>query len=152
MATYRGAVVKIYDDEDAFALHIELMDDRSITLSYPKPNSGTGPWPYVFINTGCNGGEFREEEISCEEFEDWAKIATGAMPRERERRWLCQICNDKQGFGPMLRDEVWNAIAPNPHGLMCLGCMRIRATACLGRNLTKTDVEQPYGNALDALT
>jgi hypothetical protein len=129
--TYRGAVVKIDDDSfDTFTLSIELMNDRSISLSYPKPTSSDSYGTYVYLNKGCNGGEFREDEISYDQFEDWAKIAIGAMPPERERRWLCQICNDKEGFGPMLPDEVWNAITPNPHRvLMCLDCMRARVAA-----------------------
>jgi hypothetical protein len=58
--------------------------------------------------------------------------------------FLCQICEDKRGSGPSLRDDVWNAIAPNPRGMMCLECMRIRATACLGRKLSRADVKNPY--------
>jgi hypothetical protein len=127
--TYHGAVVEIQDDGDVFTLSIELMNDRSISLSYPKSSSSGYGGTYVFLNEGCNGGEFRKDEISYDEFEDWAKIAIGAMPPERERRWLCQICNDKEGLGPMLPDEVWNAIAPNPRGLMCLDCMQARVAA-----------------------
>jgi hypothetical protein len=131
------AVAHIQDDEDAFDLTIDLMDDRSIILSYPKSNGRFGKWPWVTLFTRNCDCRFDEEEITPDEFEDWAKIAIGAMPPERERRWLCQICNDKQGFGPMLPDEVWNAIAPNPRGLMCLDCMRTRSTACLGRTLAE---------------
>jgi hypothetical protein len=149
------AVVSISDDEDVFTLRIELpVDDRSITLNYPKSKSSGFGGPYVYLNTGCNGGEFREEEISCEEFEDWTKVAVGLMPRKRERRWLCQICGDKEGFGPILRDDVWAAIAPNPRGLMCWPCMKAKAKAkeCLGRKLTRNDIVMPYGNKLEGLS
>jgi hypothetical protein len=129
---------KFYDDADAFVLHIELADDRSIMLAYPKPNGNDSGWPSVTLSTGTCDCEFAAAptlEITYDEFEDWAKIATGVMRPERERRWLCQICGDKQGFGPMLPDQVWNAIAPNPRGMMCLDCMRVRAITCFGRNL-----------------
>jgi hypothetical protein len=70
------------------------------------------------------------------------------MDRKRERLYLCQICDDQQGFGPMLRDEVWDAIAPNPRGMMCLDCMQIRATACLRRKLKNADLRAdcPYNS------
>jgi hypothetical protein len=132
--TYRGAEVKITDDEWGFVLWIKLTDDRSIMLTYPKPNDPHGlVWPSVALITGNCDCEFEKEQISHDEFEDWAKIAIGVMPPERERRWLCQICNDNQGRGPMLPDEVWDAIAPDPRGLMCVACMqaRVAATASL---------------------
>jgi hypothetical protein len=127
------AVAFVDDDEIAFTLHIELMDNRSIELTYNKEGDG---WPtWVFLSDKAASWEFDGDQMSLDEFSDWAKIAIGAMRPERERRWLCQICGDRQGFGPMLPDDVWNAIAPNPRGLMCLECMRTRATACLGRKL-----------------
>jgi hypothetical protein len=133
-------VAEIHDDDDAFVLHIKLMDDRSVDLTYPKPNGILRDCSsYVTLTAGNADWWFGDETL--DEFEDWAKIATGAMPPERERRWLCQICGDKQGFGPMLPDEIWHAIAPNPHGLMCLDCMRARATACLGRSLAEVAAE-----------
>jgi hypothetical protein len=45
--------------------------------------------------------------MSFDEFEDWTKIAVGLTRPERERRWLCQICAERQGFGPMLPENVW---------------------------------------------
>jgi hypothetical protein len=134
------AVVKFHDDEDAFTLSINLMDDRSVDLTYPKPNGILRDCsPYVTLTAGNADWWFGDETL--EEFEDWAKIAIGAMPPERERRWLCQICGDKQGFGPMLPDDVWRQIARNVQGLMCLDCMQARATACLGRSLAEVSAE-----------
>jgi hypothetical protein len=126
--------VRIDEDEEAFSLQIELMDDRAVTLTYWK----NGDPPSVRIWTG--NGEHDFEDGSLEDFEDWAKIAIGAMDPARERKFLCQVCNDRQGFGPVLRDEIWDAIAPNPQGVMCLDCMRIRMTACLGRKLVDDDL------------
>jgi hypothetical protein len=121
------AVVSIDDDGDSFTLRIKLMDERSIMLTY---NKAEDRWPtWVFLADKFSSYEFDKDQMSFEEFEDWAKIATGAMRPERERRWLCQICGENLGFGPMLPDDVWNAIAPNPRGLMCEDCMRARLQA-----------------------
>lgn len=148
---YHRAIAFVHEDEDAVRLQIELSDDRSVVLTYPKPGGiydGEGEEGLHYtIWTGSGEHEFG----SLEQFEDWAKIAVGLMRPERERQFLCQICDDEQGFGPILRDDVWDAIAPKPRGMMCLPCMQIRATACLGRELTKADVNEPYGNSLDAL-
>jgi hypothetical protein len=123
---YHRAVVSIDDDGDAYELRINLVDDRSIALTYPKPKGGLGECaPRVTLSAGSATWWFGEETL--DEFEDWAKIAVGLMRPDRERRWLCQICGERQGFGPMLPDDVWKAIAPNPRGLMCLECMQTRA-------------------------
>jgi hypothetical protein len=122
------AVVSISDGEDALTLHIKLpVDDRSIMIHYPKPDGAHPGRPWTTFMTGNIDYVLDDGDMSFDEFEDWVKIAVGMMPRHRERRWLCQICGDKEGFGPMLRDEVWKKIAPNPRGLMCLPCMQAKA-------------------------
>ena len=140
---YHRAIAFVHEDEDAFVLEIELMHGRAVTLTYPKTDDDDEPRVNVWTRSGEH--EFGDETL--EMFEDWAKIAIGAMHPKRERLYLCQICDDQQGFGPMLRDEVWDAIAPNPRGMMCLDCMRIRATACLGRKLTNSDLTDCSYNA-----
>ena len=77
--TYR-ADVTVDDEGDAVTLVVELEDDRSISLTYYKNER----WPtWVFLSRGGATWEFDKEQITAEEFEDWVKIAVGAMPPER---------------------------------------------------------------------
>jgi hypothetical protein len=67
------AVVSISDDEDAFTLNIKLpVDDRTIMISYPKPD-GAYPddRPNITLWTGNIDHAIDQGEMSCDEFEDW---------------------------------------------------------------------------------
>jgi hypothetical protein len=127
---------ELHDDEDQLTLWFELADDRVIALTYSK----NGDPPDVSVSRGCGDvGDFDYYFETPEEFEDWVKIALNAMSPDRERRWLCQICKERLGFGPMLPDEIWAAIkvVPDPgySNLMCFECMKKRARQMLGREL-----------------
>jgi hypothetical protein len=136
------AIAFVHEDEDDFTLEIELMHDRAVTLVYSK--TGEEP-PRAVLWTGSGCHDFGNDTFEC--FEDWTKIAIGAMRPGQERYFLCQICEDQQGFGPMLRNEVWDAIAPKPRGMMCLDRMRIRTTAYLRRELANSDLTDCAWNA-----
>jgi hypothetical protein len=130
-------IAELHDDEDALTLTFELADDREIALTYPK----NGDPPHVSFARGWGDvDDFDYYFQTPEEFEDWVKIALNTMSPDRERRWLCQICKERKGFGPMLPDDIWAAIkiVPDPgySNLMCLECMRKRARQILGLELT----------------
>lgn len=109
-------------DEDGVRVSIDFTHDRMLLLIYPRAGGPAryleGDWPSVTFWDGQCDREIDDMDI--EEFEDWLKVAVGAMAPDRERRFLCQICGES-GFGPMLCDEVWAAIAPNRHGMNVLG-------------------------------
>jgi hypothetical protein len=139
VATIRGhCVAKFDDDEDALRLTFELADDRAVSLTYWK----NGDLPFAYIHDRCSCGDLDQYFRTPEEFEDWAKIALNAMSPDRERRWLCQICKERPGFGPMLPNDIWAAIkvVPDPgySDLMCLECMKKRARQMLGRELVSS--------------
>jgi hypothetical protein len=141
-------IAALDEDEDTLTLRFELADDRAVLLTYWK----NGDPPSVSIWLGGNGeGELDECFITPEEFEDWAKVALGDMNPDRERRWLCQVCKERQGHGPVLHDEIWAAITPlrqrGYSDLMCLECMQKRATKKLGRKLTVQDLTECPFNA-----
>lgn len=54
--------------------------------------------------------------------------------------WNCQLCgkdtseNEKDYY--MLDHSLWNQIAPNPNGMLCIDCVEIT----LGRQLEKEDL------------
>lgn len=59
------------------------------------------------------------------------KFVTNAMPEmlpytifsfEHEMDFGCQFCGE-YGWGPMLKDELWNLIAKNKKGFICFPCM-----------------------------
>jgi hypothetical protein len=129
-------IAELHDDEDGLTLWFKLADDRTIWLTYPT----NGDPPHVSCASGHgDAGDFDYYFQTPEEFEDWVKIALNAMSPDRERRWLCQICKERPGFGPMLPDEIWAAIkvVPDPgySDLMCFECIKKRARQTLGREL-----------------
>jgi hypothetical protein len=149
--TRHHCIATLDEDDDALTLHIELADERAIELTYPKNKNEYGP-PYVSIWDGASEGSFDEYFATPEEFEDWAKIALGIMNPARERQFLCQICKQRSGHGPVVHDEIWAAITPAARfrgyrALMCLECMQWRATKKLGRKLTPQDLTACPWNA-----
>lgn len=132
-------------DHHTIYLQIELADDRSVMLVY----SDDGCPPRVSLWSGTCDWEFGED--SFEAFEDWARIAVGAMSPDRERQFLCSVCKERPGFGPMLHDEIWSAIKIVPDRgyseMMCPGCMQRRAMANLGRRLEARDLRDCPFNA-----
>jgi hypothetical protein len=142
-------VATLCDDDDAWRLQFELADDRAVTLTYWK----NGDLPSVSIWQGSIQWDSNDyaQNATPEEFEDWAKVALGAMSPDCERRWLCQICKERDGGGPMLHDEIWAAIKvfPDPgySDRMCFECMQKRATEIIGRKLTVQDLTDcPYNS------
>jgi hypothetical protein len=129
-------IAELHDDEDQLTLWFKLADDRTIVLAYPK----NGDPPDVSVSRGgSDATDFDSYFETPEEFEDWVKIALNAMSPERERCWLCQICKEQRGFGPMLPNDIWAAIkvVPDPgySDLMCFDCMKKRARQILGLEL-----------------
>ena len=72
-------------------------------------------------------------------------------PHSHFRAFRCDHCLHNKPDCPMLKNEVWFTIAPNPRnpkrGLLCIPCTEVR----LGRQLTVDDLLECPGNAFTFL-